>query len=218
MAFSTLDYDANVRRVIPLYDEIHGQILDLIETWSGGRPLAWLDTGAGSGTLAVRGAGVLYLSELVLCDPAERMLEAAKGKLHGIPVQFRQIGSEELDYERHFDVVTAIWSHHYFDRETRARAVANCLRALKPGGLFICFENAAAFTEAGTELVLRRMERFGSREGRSMDEIASNDARQGTEFFPLTIEEHLQLLHQTGFSAVEMFWQSYWQCGFYAIR
>ena len=78
MAFQLAGYDAQVRQVIPLYDEIHAQILDLIETWRAGRPIAWLDTGCGSGTLARRGAKTLDVTRLVLCDPSEQMLEDAR--------------------------------------------------------------------------------------------------------------------------------------------
>ena len=218
MAFTMLDYDENVRRVIPLYDEIHAQIIDLIAAYADGKPIAWLDTGAGSGTLARRGAEMLPLSRLVLCDPTERMLDAAKEKLQGVDAEFYLTGSESLRFEAQFDVVTAIFSHHYFDRETRRLAVSNCFRALKNGGLFVCFENTAAFTAPGKALLLRRMEHFGRNAGRSEEEIASHSARYGTEFFPLNIEEHLHLLRESGFTSAEMFWQSYWQCGFYAIR
>ncbi|MBR7038817.1 MAG: class I SAM-dependent methyltransferase [Oscillospiraceae bacterium] len=218
MAFQVTGYDAQVRQVIPLYDEIHAQILDMIETWRAGRPIAWLDTGCGSGTLALRGAQTLDLTRLVLCDPSEQMLEDARQKLAGTPAELRCIGSEAIGYEGAFDVVTAVQSHHYFDPATRALAVANCYRALKPGGLFITFENTAPDTDLGKQLVLRRIERYGLAAGRSEEAVAAHTSRYGTEYFPLTAGDHLDLLRQTGFSAAELFWRSYLQCGFYAIR
>jgi tRNA (cmo5U34)-methyltransferase len=38
------------------------------------------------------------------------------------------------------------------------------------------------------------------------------------EYFPITVEEHLDLLRNCGFGAVEMFWYSYMQAGFYCIK
>lgn len=220
MSFSQIgnSYDDNVRKVIPYYDEIHAQVLDLITEFAAGKPVSLLDTGCGSGTFAARAAQALPLSELVLCDPLEYMLGAAKQKLEGKAAEFRKIGSEQLDYEERFDVVTAIQSHHYFDRETRKTAVQNCFRALKPGGLLIVFENTRADTDAGQRILLQRIERYGIAHGRTPEEARNHSARCGTEYFPLTISEHLVLLRETGFETAELFWHTYMQSGFYAIK
>jgi tRNA (cmo5U34)-methyltransferase len=48
--------------------------------------------------------------------------------------------------------------------------------------------------------------------------VRSHSARYNTEYFPITIKEHLELLDKTGFAACELFWHSYMQSGFYAIK
>ena len=60
--------------------------------------------------------------------------------------------------------------------------------------------------------------RDGLAAGRSEEAVAAHTSRYGTEYYPLTAGDHLDLLRQTGFSAAELFWRSYLQCGFYAIR
>ena len=157
-AFAVNQYDENVRKVIPFYDEIYAQIFSVIEAYCGDRPLAVLDTGCGTGTLGKMALERLNLSELVLCDPSEKMLADAQGKLKNQVCEFHCVGSEKLDFENRFDVVTAIQSHHYFDRATREVAVRNCFKALKAGGIFICFENTAPFTEYGVSNMLKRLE------------------------------------------------------------
>ena len=218
MAFDMVAYDANVRKVIPFYDEIHTQTIDLLTEFSLGREIALLDTGCGSGTFAAKAAESLQLSELVLCDPSEEMLGIAQQKLAGSMAEFHQTGSESLEFSERFDAVTAIQCHHYFDRETREIAVRRCFDALKPGGILIVFENTAANTEAGKKLLLGRVERFGIAHGRTPEEAKNHSARYGTAFFPLTIEEHLALFRKTGFTAAEVFWHSYLQTGFYALK
>ena len=89
---------------------------------------------------------------------------------------------------------------------------------VKPGGILIVFENTAANTEAGKCLMLRRLEHFGLTHGRTPEEVQHHSARYGTEYFPLTIEEHLALLRNTGFAAAEVFWHAYHQTGFYALK
>ena len=217
-AFNVNQYDENVRKVIPSYDEIHRQSLDLIHTYFGNRGLALLDTGCGTGSFGTIALENLCLSELVLCDPSEKMLTDAKEKLRGQKCAFLCIGSESLDFENRFDVVTAIQSHHYFDRKTREKAVRNCFRALKSGGLFLCFENTAPFSEVGRAIGLKRVEQFSLKAGRPPEEVVSHSARYNTDYFPIPITEHLDLLRRTGFQTVELFFHSYMQSGFYAIK
>ena len=217
-AFAVNRYDENVRKVIPFYDEIYEQIFSVIQAHCSGKPLAVLDTGCGTGTLGQMALERLNLSELVLCDPSEKMLADAREKLNDQPCEFHCVGSEKLDFENRFDVVTAIQSHHYFDRAERVAAVKNCFKALKSGGIFICFENTAPFTETGKELMLKRLEDYEIQAGRTPEEVKSHSARYDREFFPITIKEHLELLEKTGFSAAELFWHSYMQSGFYAVK
>ena len=146
------------------------------------------------------------------------MLADAREKLNDQPCEFHCVGSEKLDFENRFDVVTAIQSHHYFDKATRETAVKNCFKALKSGGIFICFENTAPFTECGVSNMLKRLEDFEIKAGRTPEEVRSHSARYGREFFPITIKEHLELLEKTGFSVAELFWHSYMQSGFYAVK
>ncbi len=217
-AFTVNDYYENVRRVIPFYDVIHDQIVSLIKTCFGERPVSLLDTGCGTGSLELKLCKNLNLSELVLCDPSEKMLASAKERLQGIPCEFFCRGSEQLEFRNSFDVVTAVQSHHYFDRAAREKAVSNCFGALKSGGMFICFENTAPFSEVGKRLMLSRLESFELLSGRTHEEVKAHSARYGTEFFPLSIKEHLELLKKTGFSVYELFWHSYMQSGFYGIK
>ena len=217
-AFAVNQYDENVRKVIPFYDEIYAQIFSVIEAYCGDRPLAVLDTGCGTGTLGKMALERLNLSELVLCDPSEKMLADAQGKLKNQVCEFHCVGSEKLDFENRFDVVTAIQSHHYFDRATREVAVRNCFKALKAGGIFICFENTAPFTEYGVSNMLKRLETYEIKAGRTPEEVKSHSARYNREFFPITIKEHLKLLEKTGFSVAELFWHSNMQSGFYAVK
>ena len=146
------------------------------------------------------------------------MLKEAKGKLKGFNCIFICKGSENLNFENCFDVVTAIQSHHYLDSKSRERAVKNCYHALKPGGIFICFENTAPFSETGKELMLKRLETYERNAGRSEDEIKQHSQRYDREFFPISVKEHFDLLENTGFKSRELLWHSYMQSGFYAIK
>ena len=71
-AFAVNQYDENVRKAIPHYDEIYEQIFSVITTYCGDKPLAVLDTGCGTGNFGVMALNRVNLTELVLCDPSEK--------------------------------------------------------------------------------------------------------------------------------------------------
>ena len=217
-AFNVSKYDENVRRVIPFYDEIYNQVFSIIHTYCENKPISVLDTGCGTGTFGLKASNALKLIELVLCDPSEKMLSDVKSKLEGYSAGFVCVGSENLAFENRFDVVTAIQSHHYFDRATREKAVLNCFNALKSDGIFIYFENTAPFSELGRDIMLKRLEAFELKAGRTHEEVKTHSSRYNQEFFPITIHEHLELLRKTGFKIAELFWHSYMQSGFYAVK
>lgn len=217
-AFNVSEYDENVRKVIPFYDEIYEQIFNIIKAYFGNKQLSVLDTGCGTGTFGLQAFENLNISKLLLCDPSENMIADAKKKLENYSCEFICTGSENLNFENEFDVVTAIQSHHYFDKVEREKAVTNCYKLLKPGGIFIYLENTAPFSETGKDIILKNLEAFELKAGRTPEEVKSHSARYNKEFFPITIREHFQLLHNTGFNISELFWHSYMQSGFYAIK
>lgn len=42
--------------------------------------------------------------------------------------------------------------------------------------------------------------------------------RRGVEVFPITLEQHIELLKKCGFRSVNVLWASYLQAGFWAIK
>ena len=100
----------------------------------------------------------------------------------------------------------------------RSRATAACFQLLDTGGLYVTFENFRPETEQGIKAGLDRWCRFQIEAGRSEKAVEEHRSRFGKNYFPITIAQHLELLKATGFSAVETFWVSHMQAGFYAIK
>ncbi len=219
-SYNSSTYDDNITNVLPYYSEFHGQVIDvarMISLENKGN-VKWLDTGCGTGTLALRALGVLPDIEFLLCDPSEGMLEIAKEKLRGKDVRFNDVASHALSYVKEFDIVTAIQSHHYYDIETRKKAVNKCYEALKEGGIFITFENIRMSTEESDAIALNRWGQFLLDHGWTPEGVKAHQARRGVEMFPITIEQHLEMLKNAGFKSVNILWESYMQAGFWAIK
>lgn len=215
-------YDSHIQVTIPYYDSFHTEIINLIKAiaWE---PVLWLDTGCGTGTLAQRAVAVFPNTKFLLGDPSPEMLDVAQTKLYShmdrITILERSSTQEiAVPMEKHPDVITAVLCHHYLHEKERVQATEKCYRLLKKGGVYITFENITPFTSEGIAIGNANWKNFQINSGKAHGEAENHIQRFGVEYFPITIEEHLSLLHNTGFKAVEMLWYSYLQAGFYCIK
>ncbi len=144
------------------------------------------------------------------------MLSYPAGRVEFLKASHTQEFSQNL--QENPDIITAIQCHHYLSREGRAKATRVCCDLLKEGGVYITFENIRPLTEDGTAIGKQHWINFQLSHGRNEKEIQKHLERFDTEYFPITIEEHLELLRVAGFKTVELFWYSYVQAGFYCIK
>lgn len=216
-AYDSNIYDEHIVNVLPYYREYHDQIIDLVQICKQD-PIDWLDAGCGTGTLASRVLEKEQNVRFTLCDPSEKMLNEAEKKLKDKNIRFIKAASHEFDHDSEYDVITAVQSHHYYRPDERARAVSNCYRALRNGGIFITFENIRMSYETSDTIAMKRWVKFLREHGNSEQDIKMHIDRRGVETFPITIEQHIDLLRRSGFRSVDILWASYLQAGFMAIK
>ncbi len=218
-AHSSSDYDKSVRKSIPFYDQFHEATINIVASYKKD-PLVWIDVGCGTGTFVERAYDVFPTTAFVLADPSPAMLAFAANKLNGKDrvTIIKPIAAEGLHLPEQADVVSAIQSLHYLDAHQRKKALKNCFRLLRTGGIFVTFENIRPLTEKGIEVGKSNWKRYQVKAGKSLEDAEKHVERFGVEFFPITIEEHLRLLRDAGFSVVELLWYSYVQAGFYCIK
>ena len=217
-------YDQAVRQTIPHYETMHREALDLVRTIQPD-VCQWLDTGAGTGYMVELALAQFPRSQFALADPAEAMLERARLRLAtslGARVTILPATPSERIATVYRglppQVITAMLCHHYLPPDGRRQAVRACHDVLAEGGLFISFENIAPSTETGVALGLERWMRFQREQGRPADVVEEHRRRYGIKHFPIDVEAHLRLLREVGFAAVELFWFSQMQAGFFAVK
>lgn len=216
-------YDNHIQTTIPCYNEFFNHTISLIQAINNS-PRTWLDTGCGTGAMVEKAMTAFPKTEFFLCDPSPHMLQQAKNKpsLNSqtrIHISDQPLNTKELSFpDESFDVITAIQCHHYMKRDDRQAALNNCRRLLKAGGILVVFENVRPNTQLGIATGLYRWKRFQLMAGKTEEEASVHNQRFDTEYFPITIEQHLHLLRDVGLTSVEMLWSSYMQAGFYAVK
>ena len=216
---NSTEFDKNVERTMPFYGEFHRQTIELLAEMDYVHP-RWLDTGCGTGLLIEKAIHCFPDAEFTLADPSEAMIKIASAKFAGNP-QIRDIrvcGSQDLDYNEEYDIVTAIQCHHYLKEEERLEAIDKCFKALKQGGVLVVFEIISPDTEDGLKIAMKRWKTYQLAHDRNETEIDTHLARYGVGYFPISISTHFEILKNAGFKVVEQFWRSHIVSGFYAIK
>ena len=217
------EYDKNVRATIPFYELFHAETIDLVKSLKP-EPKIWLDTGCGTGYLVERASPHFPNTVFVLADPSEAMLIKAKKRLKGIRPDrlkfFDPVDTEGLrnNLSSKPEIITAIMCHHYLKPEKRRDATQVCYDKLASEGIYISFENIRPRSKEAVEPGLRRWKSFQMSRGRTAAVVEEHGKRFGSAYFPITIDEHLELLKSCGFSVAELFWYSHMQAGFFAIK
>ena len=213
------EYDDNIGKTMPFYDMFHANTIALVEVVRQ-EPQTWLDAGCGTGTLVAKASEHFEQTRFIRADPSAAMLALAQEKLEDKNCQFVSGGTEELNLaSESLDVITGILANHdYSSLEKKRLAVENCFRMLRPGGIYINFESFKPASERGLQIALECWPRAQLARGKKEEAVEKYLSRCGTEFFPVSIDTHVQLLKESGLSVVEIFWLSGMQVGIYAIK
>ncbi|OHD27366.1 MAG: hypothetical protein A2086_17375 [Spirochaetes bacterium GWD1_27_9] len=211
-------YDVEILKTIPYYNIIHDEIIQFVRAYNP-KPITWLDTGCGTGNLAVKINDKFELNELILADPSDEMLKIAQNKFKKTNVKFINSDTYSLNLNKdYFEVITAIQSHHYLNKTDREKATIKCFELLKKNGLYITFENTRPISNEHIQITKEYWKQFQISQGKTIEQVENHLNRFDNEYFPITIEEHIKMYSNIGFSIVDFFWKSYMQVGFYCIK
>jgi tRNA (cmo5U34)-methyltransferase len=220
-AYAAAEYDQKIRITIPDYDRLHAETIDLVKTINP-TPARWLDTGCGTGNLSIAASKTFKSTVFVLADPSNEMLAIAKNKTQTVDITaevLEPVPTQGINLPTgNFEVITAIRAHHYLNAKCRKEATENCFRMLIDGGVYITAENIRPFSNSGIKTSLERWKRFQISKGKSIEEAEKHAERFEREYFSITVDEHIGLLKNSGFYVAEIFWFSYMQAGFYAVK
>jgi len=188
---SSKEYDQQIRRTIPYYDNFHKETINFMDAFNS-KPKTWLDTGCGTGIFAEKCLKSFPETTLYLADPSEAMMQIARQKLScsSNVIYLKPASTINLSeiIPCKLDVITAIQAHHYMPVSDKFKTFKVCFDLLDPDGVFINFENVLPVTPQGTELAKRNWSNYQLSMGKTEGEVEDHLARLGNRYFPITIE------------------------------
>ena len=191
---------------LPFYDmltrslgisRVHRRLIDRAGLAAGQRVL---EIGCGTGNLSLRAKRAQPGIELIGSDPDPRALARAKRKARGLDgVRFERAYAQRLPYaDATFDRVLSSLMLHHLDEGTKAAAIAEVRRVLRPGGSL----NLVDFTGEGGHsqgphgmhnlhsLLSRRVLKSGHLTHNSGDDIRQMLNAAGLECTQVAAQDH----------------------------
>jgi tRNA (cmo5U34)-methyltransferase len=184
-------YDAEIRRQVPRYDEIHDTLVSLLAVRP---PRRVLDLGTGTGTTALRVLDAFPKAHVVAVDVSEQMLGQAADRLAAYGDRFEAHRSDIADPELdgHYDAIVSVLAVHHLWADEKRHLFAHLWEHTAPGGIVIL---ADAFRHASD--LLRQLYAYPRPE----------DPHEAEHDHPDTTAEHLQWLIAAGFASVDVVWK-----------
>ena len=197
------EYDVQIRRFIPRYDEMLDEVARLIadETREMAKP-QFVDLGIGTGSLSERILGAVPQAQVIGIDADPKMLEEAAGRLsRNCELRLQDFFSELPTAQNAYFAALAL--HHVLSPSSKQALYRKIYDALRPGGLFV---NADAMFDESAQMRRRWTNHLissGFVEAEASSHIQS--WRKEDNYFGLQIE--LELLRKAGFSARDVVWR-----------
>lgn len=210
-------YDDWMRIALPGYDDLLGTTTTLIPALAGD-PLDVLDLGAGTGLFSWHVLQRFPRSRLVLVDLAGKLLDVARRRFAGLPVEVRLADYRALALEpgRRFDAVISSLSIHHLEDAEKAALFGRVFGLVRPGGVFVNVDQVRAGSPAVGERYwsewLARVRAAGAPE----DRIAESIDRRRTYDRDASLEDQLRWLREAGFADVDCAYKNAFVGVFYA--
>ncbi len=201
------DYDRAIRTLVPHYDEMLTNALELLAVLVP-RDAHILDLGGGTGALSEAVLRALPGVRVTLLDLDAQMLAQARGRLAPLSARVTFVEGNFHDALPRADaVVASLALHHIRDLDRKVRVYTAIHDGLPPGGLFL---NLDATVSADATLAAQTFTRWA----RSMGEHGIDEATARRHFDDwaredryFSLREEIDALVRAGFAEPECFWR-----------
>jgi tRNA (cmo5U34)-methyltransferase len=213
-------FDSHVHKSVPFYDEIQRMAIELSEYFVRDRSVVY-DLGSSTGTtldlLSSAHAGKQD-AQFIGFDLSEFMIRESRKKVNRPNVRFHHKNIMDVEFSPPASFMTSLFTMQFLTLAERRTLLTRINAGLIEGGGLLIVEKVSAehsgFEEIWTELYWD----FKRRQGLTPEQILEKANSIRGVLKPLTADENMNLLWQTGYSRVEVFFKWYNWAGFLAVK
>jgi len=215
-------FDDMVSRSVPFYGEMQRMIVEIARDFAVSDSSVY-DLGCSTGTTFANLHPHLDPSvRFVGVDNAEDMLAKCRAKLESCGVnralELRCVDLNEGVDTQNASLVSLILTLQFVRPLRRERLVGDIYRGLRNQGCLILVEKVLAEESLFNRLFINYYYELKRREGYSDTEIAQKREALENVLIPYKLLENRELLLNTGFRAVDVFFKWYNFCGIVAVK
>ena len=213
-------FDSHVRKSVPFYDELQRMVIELSEYFVRDQSVVY-DLGSSTGETLHLLSNIHAGKEDVKYfgfDLSESMVRESRKKVKRSNVRFQHKNILDVKFSPPANFVTSLFTLQFLTLSERRTLLTGLNQGMIEGGGLILIEKIRAehssFEDIWTELHWD----FKRRQGFTPEQILEKANSLRGVLNPLTVEENLDLLSQTGFSRVDVFFKWYNWAGFLAVK
>lgn len=198
-------FDDMLERSIPFYSEIHQLILDVIaKKMKNGSTIYDLGCSTGTTIKLISDKFSKHHFKYIGIDRSFPMIEKSKSKLNGLDhLVLKCEDFTQVEFVK-CDLVIMNYTLQFVDKEKRQNLLSKIYKSLNHGGILVMAEKINCDNEQLHPLFTELYYDFKKRNGYSELEISQKREALENVLMPLTPNEQISLLVNSGFECVEM--------------
>jgi tRNA (cmo5U34)-methyltransferase len=213
-------FDAHVRKSVPFYDELQRMLVELSDYFVRDQSVIYdlgCSTGATLDLLAAHHAAKEN-AQFIGVDLSESMVQEAQARVQRPNVRFLHKNVLDVEFSPPANFVVSLYTLQFLTLTERRQLLTDINAGMVEGGALLLAEKTRAENSFFEDMWLELHWDFKRRQGLSPEQILEKANSLRGVLNPLTTEENIDLLFQTGFSRVEVFFKWYNWSGFLALK
>jgi tRNA (cmo5U34)-methyltransferase len=184
-----LEYDNNVRDIVPQYDEVRFILFDLVPFEKDSK-ITVLDIGIGTGTTAAEFLQRYPNAKLIGVDISSKMIEQSRQKLDQYKSRTELVQADMKTLQiGQVDMVYSILTLHHVPYEDKEALFRKVRTILQPGGVFILIDLVNGISDQLSKHYHK--DKFHKEQGTTSSVI-----------------EYFDLLRKAGFKSIDVAWKN----------
>ncbi|MFO7593988.1 MAG: methyltransferase domain-containing protein [Pseudomonadota bacterium] len=213
-------FDSHVRKSIPFYEEIQRMVVELSEYFIRDQSVIY-DLGSSTGSTIEQLSNAHKAKEntqFTGFDISEPMVQEARKRITDSNVRFIHKNILDVDFSPPAHFVTSLFTLQFLTISDRRELLARVNEGMVEGGGLCIVEKTRAQDSFFEDIWLDLHWDYKRRQGLTPEQILEKANSIRGVLNPLSTEENIELLNQTGFSRVEVFFRWYNWTGLLAVK